>query len=55
MGVTELSSAAFRPRVSYQPLKELLNVSDAGIEISKVASEISHATSKISHATRKVI
>jgi hypothetical protein len=40
--VTKLSSAAFRS--SYQPVKELLNVSDAGIKIS---SKVSHATSEV--------
>lgn len=51
--ITGLSSAAFRG--SYQSMKELLNVSDTSIEVSKVASEIYDATSKISHATRKAI
>jgi hypothetical protein len=40
----ELSSAAFRS--SYQLLKELLNVSHAGIKVSHAISKISHATSK---------
>ena len=42
--VTELSSAAFRGH--YQPVKELLNVSDAGIKVSNAASEIPHTTRK---------
>jgi hypothetical protein len=48
--VTELSRATFRG--SYQPVKELLNVSDPSI---KVSNEISHTTSDIPHATTKVI
>jgi hypothetical protein len=50
-------------RGSCQPVKEPLNVSDAGIKVSNVASKVplqfSHAASKvpleISHATGKVI
>jgi hypothetical protein len=59
-GVAELSSAAFKS--SYQPVKELLDVSDAGIKISNMASEIPYATSEIpgvtseiSHAISKVV
>jgi hypothetical protein len=43
--VMKLSSVAFRG--PYQPLKELLNVSDAGIKVSDVASKISHPTGKV--------
>jgi hypothetical protein len=32
---------------SHQPLKELLNVSHAGIKVSHAISKISHATSKV--------
>jgi len=41
----KLKSAAFGG--SYQPMKELLDVSDASMKVSHTISEISHATSKI--------
>jgi hypothetical protein len=64
--VQELGRGSFGG--SYQPEKEMLDVSDAGIEVpnmaSKIphaaseifnaASEVSHTASEISHATSKV-
>lgn len=36
--MTELSNAAFRS--SYQPKKELLNISDAGINVSNTTGKV---------------
>jgi hypothetical protein len=49
----ELWSAAFGS--SYQPVKELLNGSNAGTKVSNVSSKIFQVASEISHATGLVI